>query len=323
MSHRPAAARALSAVTLLSTYALVVLGDTVRVTESGMGCRSWPLCNGQLGLVGTYHALLEQSHRYLAATVTVLVVATFFTCRRVARNHRLVYQSAAWALCLIGIQVVLGAITVFTHNAGWTVGLHLAGAWLVLAAVTVTATGLWLAPGVASPESSARRTDGSTRYTLAATVAVFALAATGMAVLHAGASRACPGWPVCPSAAGSGALVALQYLHRCMALVATITLLVAVARIWRSPQSSPGERGLAAAALALLAATAAFGAIVATSGAPRALQALHLAVASALWIAVVAMAATTGTARPAGRTRTFPGRAGSARRAGPAIPSGR
>jgi len=42
-------------------------------------------------------------------------------------------------VALIGAQVVLGAITVFTHNAGWTVALHLARAWLLLAAVTVTA----------------------------------------------------------------------------------------------------------------------------------------------------------------------------------------
>ena len=42
-------------------------------------------------------------------------------------------------MALIGAQMVLGAITVFAHNAGWTVALHLAGAWLLLAAVTGTA----------------------------------------------------------------------------------------------------------------------------------------------------------------------------------------
>src|SRR5579875_3115619 len=64
------ALRALTTGSLVACYLLVALGDTVRVTESGMGCRSWPLCNGHLGLVGNVHALLEQSHRYLAAVVT-------------------------------------------------------------------------------------------------------------------------------------------------------------------------------------------------------------------------------------------------------------
>lgn len=69
--------RALTLVSLACAYLLVVLGDTVRFTESGMGCRSWPLCNGSAGLSGSYHALLEQSHRYLAAIVSILVATAF------------------------------------------------------------------------------------------------------------------------------------------------------------------------------------------------------------------------------------------------------
>ncbi|MDA8367755.1 MAG: COX15/CtaA family protein, partial [Actinomycetota bacterium] len=48
----------LAAVSVVLAYALVVLGSTVRVTESGMGCPSWPLCYGHLGLVGNIHAWL-------------------------------------------------------------------------------------------------------------------------------------------------------------------------------------------------------------------------------------------------------------------------
>lgn len=58
--------RAVALVTLVATAGLILLGSTVRMTESGMGCRSWPLCNGAIGPVGGFHSLLEQSHRYLA-----------------------------------------------------------------------------------------------------------------------------------------------------------------------------------------------------------------------------------------------------------------
>ena len=61
-----AALRAVTAASLIAAWLLVVLGDTVRVTESGMGCASWPSCNGSFGLPLAYHAFLEQSHRYLA-----------------------------------------------------------------------------------------------------------------------------------------------------------------------------------------------------------------------------------------------------------------
>ncbi len=278
--------RALTLVCLACAYLLVVLGDTVRVTESGMGCRSWPLCNGSALLSGSYHAMLEQSHRYLAAAVSVLVAAVFAVAWRRARNDRLTFRSAAAALGLIAVQVVLGAITVFAHNAGWTVALHLAGAWLVVAAVTVTAVGVRRA----SAPAIARTRAPAERLGLAAVVALFALSVSGMLVLHDGASNACPGWPTCGSGTAAAGLVALQYLHRSFALLASVLVVAAAARAWRSRPAGLARRALAGAAVALLAATAAAGAVVATTGAPPAVQGIHLAVATALWIAVVAMA---------------------------------
>lgn len=278
--------RALTLVCLACAYLLVVLGDTVRVTESGMGCRSWPLCNGSAGLSGSYHAMLEQSHRYLAATVSVLVAAVFAVAWRRARNDRLTFRSAAAALGLIAVQVLLGAITVFAHNAGWTVALHLAGAWLVVAAVTVTAVGVRRA----SAPAIARTGAPDVRLGLTAAVALFALSVSGMLVLHEGASNACPGWPTCGSGTAAVGLVALQYLHRSLALLASVLVVAAAARAWRARPTGLARRALAGGAVALLAATAAAGAVVATTGAPPAAQGIHLAVASALWIAVVAMA---------------------------------
>lgn len=280
------AVRVLTLVSLSCAYLLVVLGDTVRVTESGMGCLSWPLCNGSAGLSGSYHALLEQSHRYLAAVVSVLVTVVFAVAWRRAREHRLVFRSAAAALGLIGVQVLLGAITVFTHNAGWTVALHLAGAWLVVGAVTVTAVGVWRAADLAA----ASRAPQVGRVGLAAAVALFVASVSGMLVLHDGASTACPGWPTCGWGDASSGSVALQYLHRSFVLLAAALVVAAATRAWRIRSGGRAGRALAAGAVALLAGTAAFGGVVATGGAPPVAQDVHLAVASALWIAVVAMA---------------------------------
>lgn len=294
--------RVLTAASLVFAYLLIVLGDTVRVTESGMGCRSWPLCNGQLGLTGNYHAMLEQSHRYLATVVTILVVAAFAVAWRRARGDRLVLWSAGAALGLIGIQVLLGALTVFARNAGWTVALHLAGAWLVAGAVTLTAMAV-RRPAVPAADSSAPRVPRVSALGAATVVSLFAQAVSGMLVLHEGASTACPGWPVC-GLGGPAPLLALQYLHRSLALVTAVFITTAAVRAWRSRQAQRAGRVLAAAALILLAATAASGAIVATAGAPPAGQDLHLAIGSALWITVVAMASLLTPAagrRPAAR----------------------
>jgi heme A synthase len=284
-----AALRAVTAASLIAAWLLVVLGDTVRVTESGMGCASWPSCNGSFGLPLTYHAFLEQSHRYLAAVVTVLIGAVMIGAWRRARRDRLIVGSAVAAVGLIAVQVVLGAVTVFAHNAGWTVALHLAGSWLVLAAVTVTALGVWLPSRTAAPAGW---------LGVSAAGALIAVSVSGMVVLHGGAANACPGWPVCVQAKASAGLVALQYAHRIFVALSAALIVAAALRVFGSAAAGRADKVLASAVLALLAGTTAVGAYVAVSGAPDGGQDAHLAVASALWITLVALA-TSGVSRRA------------------------
>jgi heme a synthase len=317
MSRLP---RVLAPTTVLACYLLVVLGDTVRVTESGMGCRSWPLCNGHVGLSGVYQALLEQSHRYAAAVVTVLVLVTFVAVWRSVERDRLAWCAATAGVVLIGAQVLLGAITVFAHNAGWTVALHLACAWLVLAAVTVTAVRVLLPAGPrgaptlargaeegrsdlerfpAGPRGAATLAQGSRpgrAPALAAVAGVFLLSVSGMLTLHEGASWACPSWPLCPGSPAPPWLLLLQYAHRTLAFLATVVVAWSAVRLWRSIPARSAHRVAAGAVLALLAATAAFGGIVATTGVPPWAQDLHLALASAFWVGVVVLAALPGYA---------------------------
>jgi heme A synthase len=126
-------------ITGVLTYFLVILGSTVRVTESGMGCPGWPLCYGQLGPVDNFHSILEQSHRYLVSLVTVMVILTALAAWRFARDRPTVLVPALAALGIIIIQIILGAITVITHNAPITVALHLLTAMILLGVVWITA----------------------------------------------------------------------------------------------------------------------------------------------------------------------------------------
>lgn len=285
-----ASLRSVSTITAAASYLLVVLGDTVRVTDSGMGCRSWPLCNGHVGLVGTYHALLEQSHRYLAGILSVLVLATFALAWRARREHRSLWLAAATSVVLLGAQVVLGAVTVFAHNAGWTVALHLAGAWLLVAAIVVTASLAWR-----PARAGARALATADLVARAAAAVLFAVAVSGMLVLHDGASRACPTWPGCSEPAPLAPLT-LQYAHRMFVAAGSIAVLAAAWFSWRRPGSRGADRAAAVLSVLLLVATAVAGALVATRGAGPLAEDVHLALASALWVSVVVMAA-----RPAGQ----------------------
>src|SRR5438093_3171433 len=70
------------------TYFLVALGGTVRTTDSGLSCPDWPLCYGRAYVSIDYHTFLEQFHRYIAAIVSVLVIALAISAILWARKER-------------------------------------------------------------------------------------------------------------------------------------------------------------------------------------------------------------------------------------------
>lgn len=274
----------LALATAVATYFLIILGSTVRVTESGMGCPGWPLCYGQLGPIDHFHALIEQSHRYVVALVTVLVVLTAIAAWRLARENRSVLIPALAALGIIAIQIALGAITVITHNAPFTVALHLIFGLLVLAATWVTAA----ATLVDHREAQGRRLQPLAYITLGVTLL---LLISGSLVVDGGASYACPSWPFCTASHGVAApLIAIQYAHRGMVLLFSVLLAIFVMRVARNWRSVPGARLVADLVAVLLLGQIAVGGLVATLGAPEALQDLHLALAAAIWVCVVVLA---------------------------------
>lgn len=271
-----------AAVTAVATYTLVVLGSTVRVTDSGMGCPDWPLCNGRLGPAGGTQALWEQSHRYVVVLVTVLVLATAALAWRRRVRQPQVARLLALAVATLIAQAMLGAITVWTHNAPVTVALHLAFGMILLALVVAAAV----------RSATSHRVTGVAwrdRLSWIAVVTVFAVVVSGAVVTNADADTACPSWPLCSGHAARH-LVALQLVHRGIVAVAVVVLAALSRRCWRR-RADRADRWLGVALLIVLGAQVAAGAMVATRGATAAAEDLHLALGAAVWCVVVTMAA--------------------------------
>lgn len=291
----PRAAQVVAVVTAATTYLLIALGSHVRVTESGMGCPDWPLCYGQAGPVMDFHALMEQAHRYLASLVSILVILTAVLVLRHRSARSAAVRPALFAVAMLGVQIVLGGVTVFAGNGSPTVALHLVAGLTLFASTTVTAVCTIV---IKSPATGPRLPT----IAWVAVGAVALLMIAGSLIVDARAEGLCPEIPLCPTGNTTGQTV-VHLLHRVIAVVTASIVWTFAWRVWHRWNWVRGARTLAVVASSLLAATAGIGITSALLMAPPVWADLHLAgasgvLASVLTLAVVGWLAGVGNSEP-------------------------
>ncbi len=280
-SDWPRAVRLLPLAAAIASYVLIVFGSHVRVSESGMGCPDWPLCYGQPGPILEFHALMEQGHRYLAAVVSLLVLVTAVLAFWYRRSRPAAVRPAMFTVVMLGVQVLLGAVTVFAGNGSPTVALHLIGGLSLLAGATVTALCVFL-PKVQVAGARLRR------LAWAGVAAVALLVTSGSLIVDAAVEGLCPSIPFCP-AGSSGAETMLHVGHRSVALVTGVVVWALAIHAWRQWSGVRGARPLAVLSAGMILLTAAIGVTSALLMAPPEWADLHLAGAAAVLVSVVSL----------------------------------
>ncbi|WP_368671948.1 heme A synthase, partial [Jatrophihabitans endophyticus] len=134
---------------VVANVVIVVTGGAVRLSDSGLGCPTWPRCtSATLTPTKQYaiHGIIEFTNRQLTFVLVVIAVATWL----VAMARRSQRPLATAALLGIPAQAVLGGFTVLTHLNPWLVGAHFLLS-MVIIAITFA---LWarLRPGRATTE---------------------------------------------------------------------------------------------------------------------------------------------------------------------------
>ncbi len=297
VGRAPGRFRWLVVAAVAATYLLIVIGAVVRVTGSGLGCPDWPLCYGRLFPPLEFAPLLEYTHRLTGAVVSALIVAVVGGIWLRFRHRRRLVALAGGVVALLVIQIGLGAVTVLTELSPLVVLIHLGLAMLVLGALVMLAvyTGSSDRPEPTTDDSrSLDQWLGFRTLVLGTAAAVYGLVLTGAAVRATGATWSCIGWPDCNGLLlplGVDQLVDTHLLHRFTAYTIAVLAVFTVvrARPWR--RRFPEVWWWALALVAGVVAQGAIGVWGVTSGFVPLVQALHVAGASAVWTAAVALAA--------------------------------
>jgi cytochrome c oxidase assembly protein subunit 15 len=122
---------------LVMNAVLVVTGGAVRLTDSGLGCPTWPHCttgsftpHGAMGI----HSMIEFGNRLLTFVLAAVAIATFVAAWRYMRLRG--RRDLMWLALLMGLfipaQAVIGGITVLTELNPWVVSLHLLSSMAII-----------------------------------------------------------------------------------------------------------------------------------------------------------------------------------------------
>ncbi|QDL55669.1 COX15/CtaA family protein [Rhodoferax aquaticus] len=325
--------RALGLVTLFLTFDLVLFGAFTRLTDSGLGCPDWPGCYGSASPLGAHQeisaaqsamptgpvthskAWIEMVHRYLATSVGGLILLlAIFSWRALWRGEvpRRAWTSYLPTLSLVWVcvQGAFGALTVTMKLFPAIVSLHLLGAYLLLALLTMQSYLGEEPPNGVSPLPNTQPLSVSSLWVVLALAMLVLQAASGAWVSTNYAVLACTEFPKCQGSwwpdmqfehaftwwrpLGLGAhgeaitfqgLTAIHYMHRLLAM-ATIIALGSLA--WHASRADR-LRSLGRALAALLVLQFATGLSNVVLDWPLGAAVLHTAGAGAMVVVLVRM----------------------------------
>jgi heme A synthase len=300
--------RRLVLATAVATFALIVVGGVVRVSGSGLGCgpggsgfHGWPFCNGDVVPGVDLNSAIEYSHRALASTVGVMMIALAVWSFRRYRDHRGLVWATCAAVGLVIAQGLLGALTVEENLDEGLVAAHLGLAMLLLGVLLY----VWLASRQSPVPGPQGVGSGMRLLSVVASGAIFLTIVAGGYMagtqnygradyqLGDGAHHACgKEFPTCNGdflPFGQSRLVDIHLVHRSLMYLSSILVLTLVALALRR-RPSPGVVRSAWLLAALLVAQVLVGALNVWLDEYETLIVTHLALGTLLWSTALGLA---------------------------------
>jgi heme a synthase len=284
----------LAAAALATNVLIVFTGGLVRVTGSGLGCPTWPTCDGETvvprpgGEHATWQTGIEFGNRLLTFVVLAVAIALAVEVGRRGRDWPRRLRMLAWALPAgVVAQALLGGITVLLQLHPLTVMAH----FLLSMVLIAIAVALWQrarehvgTAEVVPPEGEVGRVvaAGLRWATTALAVVAGAVLVLGTIVTAAGPHAGDPGTP---RLGIDIRLAAIAHADAVWLLVGLTVALVAVT--WR--HGPPELRRAVRLLLVLELVQGAIGYTQYATGIPAGLVAAHILGAAVLWATAVAV----------------------------------
>jgi len=134
--------RGFAIASLVAQILIVGTGGAVRLTDSGLGCPTWPRCTAD-SFISTpemgIHGVIEFGNRLLTFVLVAIAIGMFLMVVRMRRERPELFKLSLVIGLGIPAQAVIGGISVLTNLDPYVVGLHfvLSVVLVVLATVLV------------------------------------------------------------------------------------------------------------------------------------------------------------------------------------------
>jgi len=267
-----------------ATFCLIFVGGLVTSTGSALAVPDWPLAFGKLIPAWQGGIRFEFGHRLAAGTVVVLTLVLMAWAWR-AEPRRWVRRLVALAFGLIVVQAVLGGITVLLELPLAIAVAHAATAqalFCLMVSIAIFTNPRW--------DTTAHLDEPPSRIPLpalaaATTAIIYMQILVGALMRHMSAGLVIPDFPL-----SFGYLVppywneyiAVNFAHRCDAVVVTAMVLWTVARVLRNHREVGALRRPALGLFLLLVVQICLGAITIWSGRSVIPTTSHVAVGAAV-----------------------------------------
>lgn len=277
----PVTVRRATLSSVVMSVVIVVTGGAVRLTGSGLGCPTWPTCEGD-SLLGTsemgVHHTIEVSNRMLTYVLCAAVGWAIVAVRAQAPLRRSVYRLAWAQFWVVVANAVWGGVAVLTDLNPYVVSTHflLSAALITVAVLTWHRCGEGDAPARPLVGKPVRQLGQGLAGASAALIVVGTLV-TG-AGPHPGDSRDVHRIPF--------DWKAVAQLHADLAWV-VVALTVALWFVLRAVDAPVGPRDRTRDLFLVLMSQGVIGYVQYFTGLPTVLVGLHMLGAALIWIAVL------------------------------------